>query len=55
MLIIRYLDDDNRIGDVIVIVLAVSGVVDCGFEPRSGQTKSYKIIISHSTQHYFKE
>ena len=34
----------NRIGDVMVSVLA-SSAVDCGFEPRSGQTKEYKNII----------
>ena len=32
----------NRIGGVMVNVLA-SSVVDRGFEPRSGQTKDYKI------------
>jgi hypothetical protein len=32
------------IGGVMVSVLAAS-VVDCGFEPRSGQTKDYKIGI----------
>jgi hypothetical protein len=45
------LDDDNRIGGVMVIVLVASGVVDCGFEPWSGQTKNYEIGISRSTQH----
>jgi hypothetical protein len=34
----------NRIGGVMVSVL-VSSVVDCGFEPRSGQTKDTKIGI----------
>ena len=34
----------NRIGGVMVRVLAL-GAVDCGFEPRSGQTKDYKIGI----------
>ena len=34
----------NRIGGVIVSVLA-SSAVDHGFEPRSGQTKDYKIDI----------
>jgi hypothetical protein len=34
----------NRIGGVMVSVLA-SSVVDRGFEPRSGQTKDYKIGI----------
>ena len=33
-----------RIGGVMVSVLA-SSAVDCGFEPRSGQTKDYKIGI----------
>ena len=35
---------NNRIGSVMVSVLA-SSVVDRGFEPRSGQTKDYKIGI----------
>ena len=34
----------KRIGDVMVSVLA-SSVVDCGFEPYSGQTKDYEIGI----------
>ena len=34
----------NRIGVVMVSVLASSSV-DCGFDPRSGQTKDYKIGI----------
>jgi hypothetical protein len=34
----------NRIGTVIVSVLALSAI-DCGYEPRSGQTKEYKIGI----------
>ena len=34
----------NRIGGVMVSVLA-SSAVDCGFEPRSGQTKDYEICI----------
>ena len=34
----------NRIGGVMVSVLA-SSAVDRGFEPRSGQTKNYKISI----------
>jgi hypothetical protein len=34
----------NRIGGVMVSVLA-SSAVDCGFEPRSGQTKDYEIGI----------
>ena len=34
----------NRIGDVMVIMLA-SSAVDCGFEPRSGQTKDYKLVF----------
>jgi hypothetical protein len=34
----------NRIGGVMVSVLA-SSAVDCGFEPRSGQTKVYEIGI----------
>ena len=36
----------NRIGGVMVSVLA-SSVVDRGFEPRSGQTKDYKIGIRY--------
>ena len=35
---------DNSIGSVIVIVLT-SSVVDCGFDPRSGKTKNYKIVM----------
>jgi hypothetical protein len=34
----------NRIGSVMVSVLA-SSTIDCGYEPRSGQTKEYKIGI----------
>jgi hypothetical protein len=41
----------NRIGGVMDSVL-VSSVVDRGFEPRSGQTKDYKIgICCFSTKH----
>ena len=41
----------NRIGCVMVSVLA-SSVVDRGFEPRSGQTKDYKIgIYCFSAKH----
>ena len=41
----------HHFGDVIVKVLA-SSVVDHEFEPRSGQTKDYKIIICYfSTIH----
>ena len=41
----------QRIGGVIVSVYA-SSVVDRGFEPRSGQTKDYKMCTSPlSTQH----
>ena len=41
----------NRIGGVMVSVLA-SSVVDRGFEPRSGQTKDYKIgICCFSAKH----
>ena len=46
----------NRIGGVIVSGLASSSV-DRGFEPRSDQTKDYKIIIvvsPPSTQHLGK-
>jgi hypothetical protein len=32
----------NRIGSVMVSVLA-SSAIDCGYDPRSGQTKEYKI------------
>ena len=44
---------NNRTGDVMDSMLAVSAV-DRGFEPRSGQTKDYKIGIVASplsTQH----
>jgi hypothetical protein len=34
----------NRIGSVMVSVLA-SSAIDCGYEPRSGQTKEYTIGI----------
>ena len=34
----------NRIASVMVSVLA-SSAIDCGYEPRSGQTKEYKIGI----------
>ena len=41
----------NRIGGVMVSLLALS-VVDRGFEPRSGQTKDYKIgICCFSAKH----
>jgi hypothetical protein len=41
----------NRIGGVMVSVLA-SIAVDHGFEPRSGQTKDYKIgICCFSAKH----
>ena len=45
------LQPGNRIGDIMVSVL-VLGAVDSGFEPRSGQTKDYKIgICCFSTKH----
>jgi hypothetical protein len=35
-----------------VVSVLTSSAVDCGFEPRSGQTKDYKIGIScFSTKH----
>jgi hypothetical protein len=34
----------NRIGSIMVSVLA-SSTIDCGYEPRSGQTKECKIGI----------
>ena len=34
----------NRIGSIMVSVLA-SSAIDCGYEPRSGQTKECKIGI----------
>ena len=41
----------DHIGYVMVNVLA-SSAVDCGFEPRSGQTKDYKIgICCFSAKH----
>jgi hypothetical protein len=41
----------ERIGDVMVIVVASSGVVR-GFEPQSGQTKDYEIgICCFSAKH----
>ena len=43
--------DSKCIGGVMVSVLALSAV-DCGFEPRSGQTKDYKIgICCFSAKH----
>ena len=43
--------EENCIGGVMVSVLA-SSAVDCGFEPRSGQTKDYKIgICCFSAKH----
>ena len=48
LVILKYTDRNttnlNRIGGVMVGVLA-SSVVDRGFEPRSGQTKDYRIGI----------
>ena len=44
----------HRIGGVMVSVL-VSSAIDRGFEPRSGQTKDYKLVFVASplsTQHY---
>ena len=40
------INQKHRIGGVMVSVLA-SSAVDCGFEPRSGQTKDYKIGICY--------
>ena len=41
----------NRISGVMVSMLLSSGV-NCGFEPRSGQTKDYKIgICCFSAKH----
>ena len=38
--------------DGVMVILLVSSVVDCGFEPRSGQTKDYKIgICCFSAKH----
>jgi hypothetical protein len=45
------INQKHRIGGVMVSVLA-SSVVDRGFEPRSGQTKDYKIgICCFSAKH----
>jgi hypothetical protein len=45
------LKNTYRIGGVMVSVLDLS-TVDCGFEPRLGQTKNYKIgICCFSTKH----
>ena len=42
---------NHCIGGVMVSMLALSAV-DCGFEPRSGQTKDYKIgICCFSAKH----
>jgi hypothetical protein len=49
MFYIRILN--NHINGVMISVLA-SNVVDCGFDPRSGQTKDYNIgICCFSTKH----
>ena len=46
-----HLLDVNRIGGIMVSVLALSAV-DRGFEPRSGQTKDYRIgICCFSAKH----
>jgi hypothetical protein len=44
VLCVLYSYVENRIGGVMVSVFA-SSVVDRGFEPRSGQTKDYKISM----------
>jgi hypothetical protein len=45
------INQKHRIGGVMVSVLA-SSAVDSGFEPRSGQTKDYKIgICCFSARH----
>ena len=41
----------NRIGSIMINVLALS-VVDCGFEPRLGQTTDYKIGICSFSAKY---
>ena len=46
-MVICLLVKKNRIGGVMVSVLA-SSAVDSGFEPRSGQTKNYKIGIKRA-------
>ena len=43
---------ENRIGDVMVSVLA-SSAVDHGFEPRSGQTKDYKVVFVASLNKFW--
>jgi hypothetical protein len=40
----KHLHSSNGIGGVMVS-LSASSAVDRGFEPRSGQTKDYKIVI----------
>ena len=42
----------NRIDGIMVSVLALSAV-DCGFEPRSGQTKDYKMAGHFNIGHYY--
>ena len=42
---------ENRIGGIMVSVIA-SSAVDRGFEPRSGQTKDYKIGICYFSAKY---
>ena len=47
----QQLPSSNRIGGVMVRVLA-SSVIERGFEPRSGQTKDYKIgTCCYSAKH----
>jgi hypothetical protein len=50
-LFVDYRHQYNRIGGVIVSVLALSAI-DRGFEPQSGRTKDYKIgICCFSAKH----
>jgi hypothetical protein len=42
---------ENRIGGIMVSVIT-SSAVDRGFEPRSGQTKDYKIGICYFSAKY---
>jgi hypothetical protein len=41
----------NSIGSVMVSMVA-SSLVDCGFEPRSGQIKDYKMCICYFSAKY---
>ena len=47
--IVQVFETTNCIGGVMVSVLALSAV-DCGFEPRLGQTKTINLVFVASSQ-----